>query len=173
MPALAVARRAALSFVHDEAGFAQVTTLDRLGYPVLRTMTAFLNQDWSVDLVQRRSHRRLAQWSRDPRTLVAWVGSPAPGSTNEKPHVFDIGRLVPRTVSIRGRAELMPADWTVRCYTEHVNEQRQRGLTRAPVRSPDQVVEELAGVRVHPVRVRLEGFGREAQSFTWTIEEGT
>jgi hypothetical protein len=168
---LARAQQAAVAFVLGEAGFAQVTTLDPLGYPVVRTMTAFLDRDWSVELVQRRSHRRLAQWRRDPRTLVSWLGSPAPGSSNERPHVFDIGRLVPRMVSIRGRAELMPPEWTVRCYQRHLQEQRQHGYTRAPVRNPEQVVEELAGVRVRPIRIRLEGFGQEAQSFTWTIDQ--
>mgnify|MGYP000580745422 CR=1 FL=1 len=54
------AARAALAFVHGEAGFAQVTTIDRYGFPVGRSMTAFLNDDWSVDLVQRRTHARLA-----------------------------------------------------------------------------------------------------------------
>lgn len=166
---LAAAQRAAMAFVLGEAGFAQVTTIDRHGFPVARTMTAFLEDDWSVSLVQRRGHRRLAQWRRDPATLVSWVGSPAPGATNERPHVFDLGLLPPRLVSVRGRAEFMPAEWTLRCYRQHLRAQRERGFTRAPVRTDEQVVEELAGVRIHPARVRLEGFGAEAQSFTWTI----
>jgi len=79
-PAEVVAR--AESFVRAEAGFAQVTTLDAHGYPVSRSMTAFLADDFSVHLVQRRVHRRLEQLAADPRLLVTWVGSPAPGATN-------------------------------------------------------------------------------------------
>jgi hypothetical protein len=160
---------AALAFVHEEAGFAQVTTIDRHGFPVGRSMTAFLNDDWSVDLVQRRSHARLAQLSREPRTLVTWVGDPAPGATNERPHVFDIGRLPPRAVYIRGTARFMDDAATVACYSRHVARQRAQGFTRAPLRDADQVRSDLAGVHLEPYRVRLEGFGTGAQSFDWTL----
>jgi len=161
--------RAALAFVHDEAGFAQVTTIDRHGFPVGRSMTAFLNDDWSVDLVQRRSHARLTQLRRDPRTLVTWVGEPAPGATNERPHVFDIGRLPPRAVYVRGTARFMDDATTVDCYARHVARQRAQGFTRAPLRDADQVLSDLAGVHLEPYRVRLEGFGAGAQSFDWTL----
>jgi Pyridoxamine 5'-phosphate oxidase len=160
---------AALAFVHEEAGFAQVTTIDRHGFPVGRSMTAFLNDDWSVDLVQRRSHARLAQLRRDPRTLVTWVGEPAPGATNERPHVFDIGRLPARAVFVRGTARFMDDAATVACYSRHVARQRAQGFTRAPLRDADQVLSDLAGVHLEPYRVRLEGFGTGAQSFDWTL----
>ena len=160
---------AALAFVHEEAGFAQVTTIDRHGFPVGRSMTAFLNDDWSVDLVQRRSHARLAQLRREPRTLVTWVGDPAPGATNERPHVFDIGRLPARAVFVRGTARFMDDAATVACYSRHVARQRAQGFTRAPLRDADQVRSDLAGVLLEPYRVRLEGFGTGAQSFDWTL----
>ncbi|MEQ4299976.1 hypothetical protein ABNF97_01065 [Plantactinospora sp. B6F1] len=163
-------RRAALDFVRDEAGFAQVTTIDRQGFPVTRTMTAFLGDDWSVSLVQRRGHRRLGQWRRNPHTLVSWVGAAAPGATNERPHVFDLGLLPPRLVSVRGSAEFMPPEWTVDRYRRELDRQRGRGHTRAPQRTDAEAVEELAGVVIHPVRIRLEGFGVGAQSFTWTVD---
>jgi hypothetical protein len=160
---------AALAFVHEEAGFAQVTTIDRHGFPVGRSMTAFLNDDWSVDLVQRRSHARLAQLRREPRTLVTWVGDPAPGATNERPHVFDIGRLPARAVYVRGTARFMDDAAMVACYSRHVARQRAQGFTRAPLRDADQVRSDLAGVHLEPYRVRLEGFGTGAQSFDWTL----
>ncbi|HEV7710038.1 MAG TPA: hypothetical protein VGP16_17725 [Asanoa sp.] len=160
---------AALAFVLDEAGFAQVTTIDRDGFPVVRTMTAFLAPDWSVSLVQRNTHRRLDQWRRDPHTLVSWVGTPAPGASNERPHVFDLGLLPPRVVAIRGVAEPMPPEWTVAVYREQVTAQRARGLDKAPPRTDEQVVAELVGVRIRPVRVRLEGFGEGAESHLWTV----
>jgi hypothetical protein len=163
------ARAAAQAFVREEAGFAQVTTLDRHGYPVARTATAFLEPDWSVTLVQRRTHARLAQLRRDPRVLVAWVGDPAPGATNERPHVFDLGRLPPRAVFVRGTARFMPEQWTVDRYQQNVTRQRAQGFTRAPLRTPEQVVADLVGVRVEPYRVRLEGFGEGAQSFDWVV----
>ncbi|MHA6616124.1 pyridoxamine 5'-phosphate oxidase family protein [Pseudonocardia sp. DLS-67] len=162
---------AAREFVLTEAGFAQVTTIDRSGFPVVRTMTAFLADEWAVDLVQRRGHRRIAQWRRDPHTTVTWVGSPAPGATNERPHVFDLSLLPPRVVSIRGTAEEMPSEWTARRYFEELVRLRAQGGTRAPVRSPEQVEDELVGVRIRPARVRLEGFGAGAESFTFDIEE--
>lgn len=160
---------AALAFVRDEAGFAQVTTIDRHGFPVGRSMTAFLNDDWSVDLVQRRSHARLAQLQRDPRTLVTWVGEPAPGATNERPHVFDIGRLPPRTVYVRGTATFLDDAATIACYSRHIARQRAQGFTRAPLRDPDQVISDLTGVHLAPYRIRLEGFGTGAQSFDKTL----
>lgn len=167
-PQLAAARRAALAFVLAEAGFAQLTTIDRDGFPVGRSMTAFLNPDWSVDLVQRRTHARLAQLRRDPRLLVTWVGDPAPGATNDRPHVFDIGRLPPRAVYVRGTAAFLDDAATTALYTRHVGRQRAQGFTRAPLRTPAQVVEDLVGVHVTPHRIRLEGFGEGAQAFDWT-----
>ncbi|MBQ0906060.1 hypothetical protein [Micromonospora sp. U21] len=170
---LATARAAAHAFVLGEAGFAQVTTIDSDGFPVSRTMTAFLEPDWSVSLVQRAGHRRLEQWRRDRHTLVTWVGTPAPGATNERPHVFDIGLLPPRMVAVRGTASVMPPEWTIAVYRREVARQRGSGFTKAPVRSADEVSAELAGVRIEPVRVRLEGFGAGAESHLWTVRRAT
>lgn len=163
------ARLAAQRFVLDEAGFAQLTTLDRAGFPVARSMTAFLEDDWSVSLVQRRVHARIRQLQRDDRALVSWIGAPARGATNERPHVFDIGRLPARAVFVRGRVEFMGEDWTERLYRAQIERQRARGHTAAPVRSPAAVADELVGARLVPVRVRLEGFGEGAQAFEWTV----
>jgi hypothetical protein len=97
------------------------------------------------------------------------VGDPAPGATNERPHVFDIGRLPPRAVFVRGIARFMSDDWTVEWYSRQVEQQRAQGYTRAPLRTPEQVVADLVGVHVEPYRVRLEGFGEGAQSFDWVV----
>lgn len=165
-----LARERARRFVLEEAGFAQVTTIDARGYPVTRTMTAFLDDDWGVATVQRRLHRRIGQWQRRPHTGVVWVGTPQDGAANERPHVFDLGLLPPRVVSIRGDARLMPAAWTEQVYRRAASAQRAAGHDRAPLRSPAEVAEELVGVLIRPVRVRLEGFGQGAQSFTFTPE---
>ncbi len=169
MSAMEDAQEAARRFVREEAGFAQVTTLDIKGFPVSRSMTAFLADDWSISLVQRRSHQRMNQMRRDPHILVTWVGSPAPGATNERPHVFDIGQLPSRVVFVRATTEFMDEEWTWDCYEREVHRQRSQGFDRAPLRTRDQVREDLVGVRLEPYRVRLEGFGEGAQSFDWTI----
>ncbi len=163
------AQQAARRFVFDEAGFAQVVSRDRHGHLAGRTMTAFLNQDWSVDLVQRRQHARLAQWRRDPHTLVIWVGTPAIGATNDHPHVFDIDTLPPRAVFIRGTISFLDADETERIYRREIEAQRAHGFTKAPLRNRDEVERDLAAVHLAPYRVRLEGFGDGAQSFDFTI----
>jgi hypothetical protein len=168
---LADVQQAVLAFLQREAGFAQVYTINREGFPVGRTMVAPVNDDWSVDLVQRRVHRRLDQLRRDPHVEVTWVGAPAPGSTNDHPHVYDWGLLVPRVVFLRGIAELMDDEWTVERYQHQTAVQREKGLTKAPVRDAENVRTELIGVRVHPVQVRAEGFGAGPQSFTWAIAE--
>lgn len=155
------------AFVRDEAGFAVVTTLDAQGYPVSRSMTAFLAEGFAVNLVQRRSHRRLEQLRRNPRLLVAWLGSAAPGATNERPHVFDLGRLPARAVMVRGHAQFMGEAWTWDTYARARAEQVAQGYDRAPARDRGQVAGDLVGLRVHPYRVRLEGFGDGAESFDW------
>lgn len=169
MTTLESARGAALEFVREEAGFAQVTTTDQNGFPVGRSMTAFLEDDWSVSMVQRRSHRRLDQLRKHPRALVTWVGNPATGASNDNPHVFDLGRLPQRVVFVRGTTEFMDQAWTLSVYQEHVGRQRSQGHTRAPLRDADQVAADLVGVRLVPRRVRLEGFGEGAQAFEWTV----
>ena len=163
------ARQAAMAFVRHEAGFAQVVTLDRHGFPVGRTMTAFLEEDWTVSLVQRSSHARIAQLRQEPRALVTWVGTPATGASNERPHVFDLGLVPPRAVFVRGRVEFMGEEWTEQRYRDNVEQQRAAGHTAAPLRTPEQVTADLVGVRVVPRRVRLEGFGEGAQAFEWTV----
>lgn len=165
------ARAAAVAFVREEAGFAQVTSLDRNGFPVGRSMTAFLGDGWSVNLIQRRTHARVDQMRRDPRVLVTWVGDPAPAATNERPHVFDLGRLPSRAVFIRGRVTFMDGEWTEQRYREQIEGQRARGLTAAPLRTPAQVKADLVGARLIPVRVRLEGFGQGAQAFDWDASD--
>jgi hypothetical protein len=166
-PADVVAR--AETFVWAEAGFAQVTTLDDHGYPVCRSMTAFLVDGFVVELVQRRVHRRLVQLAANPRLLVTWVGTPAPEATNERPHVFDLGRLPSRAVMVRGTGELMDDDWTWRVYARHHADHLARGQDGAPDRDRAQVAADLVGLRVDPYRVRLEGFGAGAQSFDWRV----
>ena len=163
----------AMRFLREEAGFAQLVTVTEDGFPVARTVGAPVNDDWSVDLVQRKGHRRLAQLRRNPRLELVWVGSPAPGSINDRPAVFDFGLLVPRVVFLRGIAEPMDGDQTAECYRRLSARQRARGLTKAPRRSAENVRAELAGIHVRPVRVRVEGFGRGAQSYAWTVEEPT
>jgi hypothetical protein len=166
-PAEAIAR--AEAFVRTEAGFAQVTTLDAHGYPVSRSMTAFLADGFAVHLVQRRVHRRLAQLAADPRLLVTWVGPPAPDATNDRPHVFDLGRLPARAVMVRGTAEVMADEWTWTVYAQHRADHLDRGQDRAPARDPEQVAADLVGLRVQPYRVRLEGFADGAQSYDWRV----
>ncbi len=167
---VAEVRREVSAFLTKEAGFAQVYTINRDGYPVGRTMVAPVNEDWSVDLIQRRVHRRLAQLRRNPRVEITWVAGPAPDSVNDRPHVYDWGLLVPRVVFLRGLAEFMDDDWTIVRYQRQTAIQHAKGLTGAPMRSPENVREELIGIHVRPVQVRAEGFGAGAQSFTWSVD---
>jgi hypothetical protein len=67
----------------------------------------------------------------------------------------------------------MDAEQTLAAYERLRAPLLVRGLGKAPDRSPDNVRAELAGVHVRPVRVRAEGFGEGAESFTWTAEELT
>lgn len=165
----ASARSAALAFVRQGAGFAQLTTIDAHGYPVVRSVIAFLEPDWSVTLIQRRRHHRIRQWRHNARTLVSWTGDPVTGAVNEHPHVFDVGLLPPRQVSVRGDAEFQDDGWTWQQYLSHLEGQRARGLTRAPVRTEEDVRRELVGVRVRPVRVRLEGFLGDPRDISWSV----
>lgn len=166
---LADVQQDVMDFLTNGAGFAQVYTVNRDGFPVGRTMVAPVNDDWSVDLVQRRVHRRLGQLQRNPRVEILWVGAPAQGSTNDHPHVYDWGQLVPRVVFLRGIAVFMDEEWTVARYQRQTAIQRAKGLTRAPVRDAANVRAELVGIQVRPVQVRAEGFGTGPQSFTWSV----
>jgi hypothetical protein len=71
-------QREVMMFLAGEAGFAQVCTVNRQGFPVARTMGAPVNDDWSVDLVQRKTHHRLGQLRDSPRLEIIWIGTPAP-----------------------------------------------------------------------------------------------
>lgn len=169
---LAQIQRKVLAFLTEEAGFAQVCTVNAAGFPVARTMGAPINEeDWSVDLVQRNVHARLRQLRRNPRLEIIWVGNPAPDSVNDRPHVYDFGLLVPRVVFLRGLAEFMDPEWTVARFQRMTDTHRARGQTRAPERTAENIRAELSGIRVHPLSIRCEGFGAGAQSYTWTVGE--
>lgn len=166
-------QRQVLDFLRTEAGFAQVVTVTRAGFPVGRTMGAPVNDDWSVDLIQRRVHRRLGQLRANPRLEITWVGPPAPDSVNDRPHVYDFGLLVPRVVFLRGIAEFRDDAWTVERYQRQTRINTGRGFTQAPARDAEEVARDLVGIHVRPVRVRAEGFGAGATSYTWTVAEST
>lgn len=169
MKPLEQVQQEALSFVRDEAGFAQVFTVNEDGFPVGRTMGARVRPDWTVPLIQRRVHHRLDQMRHNPAVEVVWVGIPAPTSVNDQPHVFDYDLRIPRAVFLRGVAEFMDTAWTVETYAAITAEMRARGNDRAPNRDPEGVARELVGIQIRPVRVRAEGFGEGAQAFTWQI----
>lgn len=161
-------QREVLDFLRTEAGFAQVVTVNRAGFPVGRTMGAPVNDDWSVDLIQRRVHRRLDQLRARPQLEITWVGPPAPDSVNDRPHVYDFGLLVPRVVFLRGLAEFRDDAWTVERYQRQTRINTERGFTHAPPRTAEEVARDLVGLHVSPVRIRAEGFGAGAQSYTWS-----
>lgn len=166
---LSQVQQTVMRFLAEEAGFAQVYSINRDGFPVGRTMGAPIAPDWSVELVQRGTHRRLGQLRRNPRVEVVWCGQPAPDSVNDRPHVFDFGLLVPRVVLLRGFAEFMSEEWTIDRYRAISERYRSRGAGRAPARDEQQIRRELVGIRVRPIQVRAEGFGVGAQSYTWQI----
>jgi hypothetical protein len=159
--------RLALLFVQQEAGFAQVFSINKAGFPVGRTMVAVCRDDWTVDLVQRNVHRRIEHVRRNPRMEIVWAGPPRTDSVNDRPHVYDFGLAVPRVVFVRGVAEVMGDDLLVATYEEQTARQRAKGLTRAPRRRADEVRAELVGLSIKPVQVRAEGFGAGAASYTW------
>lgn len=158
-----------MEFLTNEAGFAQVFTINKAGFPVGRTMVAVVRPDWSVALVQRRVHKRIDQMRRHPEMEIMWVGRPAPDSVNDRPHVYDFGLAIPRVVFIRGLARFMDEESLVETFFRQTEIQRRKGLTKAPERTPENVIEDLIGVLVEPVQVRAEGFGTGAQSFTWDV----
>ena len=166
-PPLADLQREALDWLHTEAGFAQVFSINKAGYPVGRTMAAPVDDTFTVWLVQRNVHKRLLHWKRNPRTEVVWAGTPAAGSRNDTPHVYDCNLLVPRAVFVRGDAEFLDEATLVEVFQRQTAIHRSRGWTRAPERTAENIVAELVGVRIRPIQIRIEGFGDGAESFTW------
>jgi hypothetical protein len=153
-----------------EAGFAQVVTVNRQGFPVGRTMVAPLEEDWSVYLVQRRVHARIGQWRRHPATEIIWTGPPHRDNRNLAPHVYDWCVQVPRVVFLRGAAQFLEDEELVRAYERQCERNGAAGRTLAPERDRDAVVRDLIGVRVEPLQVRAEGFGAGPESLTWQVK---
>jgi hypothetical protein len=167
-PPLDVLQRRVLVWLREEAGFAQVCTINKAGYPVGRTMAAPVDDSFTVWMVQRNVHKRIGQWRRNPRTEVIWVGPPAPDSRNDHPHTYDLNLAIPRAVFIRGDAEFLDDDTLVEVFERQTALHRSRGWTKAPLRTRENIVAELVGVKIRPLQVRVEGFGEGAASFTWT-----
>lgn len=155
-------------WVQTKAMFAQVATVDAHHFPVIRTMGALLNEDWTVDLIQRSVHHRIAQLRATPTVTLSWVGASVPGSRNDRPTVFDYGWPIPRAVILKGIAHFCGADWTVRRYRELTAILAERGPNNATRRTDENVRMELTGLHITPVAVRAEGFGDAAEAFTRT-----
>ena len=163
-------QRRVMRFLMEEAGFAQVSSVNAQGFPVGRTMVAPINPDWSVTLVQRSVHKRLLHLRRNPRMEIIWTADPLPDSVNDRPHVYDYGLAVPRVVFLRGLAEFLDADETLVRYRAQTAANLAKGHDKAIERTDENVHQELVGIQVKPVQVRAEGFGAGAQSFTWTVD---
>jgi hypothetical protein len=166
-PPLDGLKQAVLAWLHNEAGFAQVFSINKAGYPVGRTMAAPVDDDFTVWLVQRNVHKRLQHWKRNPRSEVVWVGTPAADSRNDSPHVYDCNLRVPRAVFIRGDAEFVDDARLIEMFQRQTAKHLARGWNKAPLRTPENIVAELVGVRIRPLQVRVEGFGLGAASFQW------
>ena len=166
-PPIADLQRTVLDWLQTEAGFAQVFSINKEGYPVGRTMAAPVDDDFTVWLVQRKVHKRLLHWKRNPRTEVVWIGTPAEGSRNDSPHVYDRNLLIPRGVFLRGNAEFLDETTLVEVFRAQTAQHLARGWTKAPERTRDNIVAELAGVRISAIQLRVEGFGEGAASFVW------
>lgn len=169
-PPLLDLQQRVLNWLRAEAGFAQVYTISKEGYPVGRTMAAPIDDDFKIWMVQRKVHKRIGQWRRNPRTEVVWVGTPAPESRNDHPHVYDLNLTIPRAVFIRGDAEFLDDAELVAAFERQTALHRARGWTKAPERTRENMIAELMGVRISPLQVRAEGFGEGAASFTWKPE---
>ncbi|MFN8535454.1 MAG: hypothetical protein U0556_18110 [Dehalococcoidia bacterium] len=168
-PPLAAIQARVLTFLREEAGFAQVFTINRAGFPAGRTMVAPINDDWSVDLVQRNTHKRIAQWRRTPETEIVWTGAPLRGNRNLRPHVYDWVVQAPRVVFLRGVAEFMTDAELIERFERQTAINRGSGRDLAPERDRANIVAELIGVHIRPVQVRAEGFGGGPESFTWEV----
>ena len=166
-PALADVQQLVRDWLCNEAGFAQVFTINKAGFPVGRTMGAPVDDDFTLHLVQRNVHIRIGQWRRNPRTEIVWTGPPAADSTNDSPHVYDFNLLVPRVVIIRGDAEFMDDAELLATFERQTAVHLANGWTKAPIRTRENVLAELIGVRIRALQVRAEGFGQGATSFTW------
>ncbi len=110
-------------FVLAEAGFAQVTTIDQRGFPVGRTMTAFL-----ADRTGRSPGAAAPPPPARPggdATRTPW--SPGSARRHRRRHQRAPARLRPRPAAAadgrcpRHGASRMPTDWTVAVY------RRERG----------------------------------------------
>jgi hypothetical protein len=169
-PPLPELTRSVLGWLRTEAGFAQVFSINKDGYPMGRTMAAPIDDDFTVWLIQRRVHKRINQWRRNPKTEVVWMGAPAPGSRNDSPHTYDLNLAIPRGVFLRGDAEFIDDATLVERFQYQTSLHRARGWTKAPERTVENIVAELIGVRIRPLQVRVEGFGEGAASFIWKPE---
>lgn len=172
-PPLDELRRQVLHWLHHEAGFAQVFSINKAGYPVGRTMAAPIDDQFTIWLVQRKVHKRVMHWKRNPRTEVVWIGAPAAGSRNDSPHVYDRNLLVPRGVFLRGDAEFLDDNVLVDVFERQTAVHRARGWTKAPQRTRENIVSELVGVKIWPKQIRVEGFGEGAASFVWIPEQAS
>ena len=168
-PTIDDVQRQVLQFVREEAGFAQVFTINKDGFPVGRTMVAAVEDDWSATFVQRRVHKRLGQLLRNPKLEIMWIADPAPENRIERPHVYDTGLNAPRAVFLRGIAEPLDPAETIRRFRRRTEYYTARGNTRVAEYTDEQITEDLVGFHIRPIQVRAEGFGSGAQSYTWTV----
>jgi hypothetical protein len=150
---LADVQQDAFAWLDTFAGFCQVFTINRDGFPTGRTMGGPINADWSVDLIQGQTgFDRVNQVRANNRLELLWI---------------DTAERVPKAVFLRGTGEIYEGDRVVDEYNRRMERNASRGRPAAHVLSADEVKATLIGIKVTPVRIRVEGFGERSEVYAW------
>jgi general stress protein 26 len=148
-------KREVMEWLQTKAGFAQVYTINKDGFPTGRTMGAPVNDDWSVDLIQgNQGYDRVNQVRQNPKLEILWIDTRS-------------DQVVPKAVFLRGVGEVYEGDRVIEEYDRRWALNQQRGRARGEKRPADEVRRTLIGIKVRPERIRVEGFGEGSEVFIW------
>ncbi|MFN8533910.1 MAG: pyridoxamine 5'-phosphate oxidase family protein [Dehalococcoidia bacterium] len=131
--------------------FAQMITIDKQGFPTVRTLGGRLQPNWTVDVYTSKRFARLAQVRRNPHMAMVWSQSPETGSSTQAPQL----------VAAKGRAEILEGE-AIRAFAEQrVAAGAREGMT------VERYLAQTALIRFHIAEFRVEGFAAEGSELTF------
>lgn len=150
-PSIDEMQKIALTFCQPPR-FAQMITIDKNGFPTVRTLGGRLTPNWTVDIYTFKHFARLRHVRRNPHMAMVWTQPPEPGSSSRTPKV----------IAAKGVAEIIEGE-AMRPFAE----ERVAASSGRDGMTVERYLNEVALIRFHITEFRAEGFAAEGSELTW------
>lgn len=145
----------ALEWIGSYRNFPQLYSIGKLGFPIGRSTTSPIEDDWSINATGYRGNSRVKQIARDPHLEVLWIDTRGPWN---------------KAVRIRGLGYHTNNETLLRVYNEREDKARARGEGFGERLHGKAITDTVACTHITPQRVTLEGFDGPDSIYGWEVD---